>query len=145
MTPPKVALARETHAMGVARCRELTGKGFSIQAWGLKTKLLEANSLYESGDHPMWEVHPEVSFAALGLSAGDGQKKSWRGLRARERVLSAVGIELPDNLATGDVPCDDIPDATAAAWSADRIAKGIASSLPDPPQFVDGQSIAIWY
>ena len=58
MTPPKVALAQETHALGVARCRELTGKGFSIQAWGLKTKLLEANSLYESGDHPMWEVHP---------------------------------------------------------------------------------------
>jgi predicted RNase H-like nuclease len=53
---------------------------------------------------------------------------------------------LPDNLgAAGDVPCDDILDATAAGWSADRIARGIASSLPDPPQFVDGQSIAIWY
>jgi predicted RNase H-like nuclease len=146
MTPPKVALAEKTHALGVARCRELTGKGFSIQAWGLKTKLLEANSLYESGDHPIWEVHPEVSFAALGLSAGDGQKKSWRGLRARERVLSAVGIELPDNPgAAGGVPCDDILDAAAAAWSAHRIARDMAASLPDPPQFVDGQSIAIWY
>jgi predicted RNase H-like nuclease len=53
---------------------------------------------------------------------------------------------LPDNLgAAGAVPCDDILDAAAAAWSAHRIAKGIASSLPDPAQFVDGQSIAIWY
>jgi predicted RNase H-like nuclease len=104
MTPPKLALAEKTHALGVARCRELTGKGFSIQAWGLKAKLLEANSLYESGDHPISEVHPEVSFAALGLSAGDGQKKSWRGLRARERVLSAVGIVFVASSRTLRIP-----------------------------------------
>jgi hypothetical protein len=43
-----------------------------------------------------------------------------------------VGIVLPDNLgAAGDVPCDDILDAAAAAWSAHRIAKDMAASLPD--------------
>jgi hypothetical protein len=62
------------------------------------------------------------------------------------RNLRLDGTVLPDNLgAAGDVPCDDILDAAAAAWSAHRIAKDMAASLPDPPQFVDGQSIAIWY
>jgi predicted RNase H-like nuclease len=147
ITPPRAALIELTHTAATARCVELTGNGFSIQAWGLKAKLLEANSLYEAGVHPLWEVHPEVSFAAMGLRPGDGGKKSWQGQRARQRVLSGVGIELPDDLgAAGKVPADDVLDAAAAAWSAVRITRGEATCLPDPPQLNDrGQRIAIWY
>lgn len=147
MTPPRAALAEDTHALATARCRELTGNGFSIQAWGLKTKLLKANSLYESGRYPLREVHPEVSYTRMGLLAADGGKKSWRGQRARLRVLHGNGVELPDDVGVaGNVPTDDLLDAAAAAWSAHRIATGCAQSLPDPPQLNErGQQIAIWF
>ena len=82
----------------------------------------------------------------MGLLPGDGSKKSWRGQRARLGLLRAEGVDLPDDLdAAGDVPTDDVLDAAAAAWSAHRIARGAAKSLPDPPQNDRGQSIAIWY
>ena len=147
MTPPRAALALDTHALASARCRDITGSGFSIQAWGLKTKLVEANSQFDAGRLPLWEVHPEVSFTAMGLLPSDGSKKSWRGQRARVRLLKTVGIELPEDLgAGGGVPTDDVLDAAAAAWTAHRIACGEGRPLPDPPQLnARGQSIAIWY
>ena len=147
MTPPRVALLQHSHAEASARCRELTGNGFSIQAWGLKAKLLQADALYFQGHYPLWEVHPETSFTAMGLAAGDGGKKSWRGQRARIRLLADAGIDLPHDVGpAGDVPTDDLLDAAAAAWSANRIAAGTAACLPDPPQRNErGQQIAIWY
>ena len=147
MTPPRLAFAEDTHASASAVSRELNGKGFSIQAWGLKSKLMEANSLLDDLGLALWEVHPEVSFTAMGLPAGTGSKKSWRGQRARLRVLLAAGIQIPDDLGdAGVVPADDVLDAAAAAWSAHRIAQGDAGALPDPPQVNDhGQRLAIWY
>jgi predicted RNase H-like nuclease len=52
---------------------------------------------------------------------------------------------LPADLAeAGNVPAG-ILDAAAAAWTATRIARGQATSLPDPPQPGEaGQSVAIW-
>jgi predicted RNase H-like nuclease len=147
MTPPRAAFAEDTHASGSAVCRELNGKGFSIQAWGLKPKLMEANSLHDDRVLALWEVHPEVSFTAMGLVPSDGTKKSCRGQRARLRLLGVVGIDIPDDLGdAGVVPTDDVLDAAAAAWTAHRIVEGDAISLPDPPQLNDfGQSVAIWY
>ncbi|RYZ25766.1 MAG: DUF429 domain-containing protein, partial [Propionibacteriaceae bacterium] len=40
---------------------------------------------------------------------------------------------------------DDVVDAGACAWSALRLARGTARSLPDPPQELpDGRTAAIW-
>lgn len=47
--------------------------------------------------------------------------------RPRERA----GIELPD--AAGAVPVDDLLDACAIAWSADRRGRGEALTLPADP------------
>jgi predicted RNase H-like nuclease len=147
LTPPRAAFAEETHAAASGRCRQLCGHGMSIQAWGLKAKVQEANTLREAGSCRLWEVHPETSFTAMGLGPGDGSKKSWRGQRARLRLLLDNGIDLPDEPGpAGDVPTDDLLDAAAAAWTASRIATGAAKSLPDPPQIDErGQDIAIWY
>jgi predicted RNase H-like nuclease len=147
LTPPRAALAEQSHAQASARCRKLTNNGFSIQAWGLKTKLLEANRVYDSGGFALSEVHPELSFTAMGLPPGSGGKKSWRGQRVRLRLLRSVGIVLPDDLGgAGEVPPDDVLDAAAVAWSANRLAVGSAVSVPAPPQINDrGQPVAIWY
>jgi predicted RNase H-like nuclease len=147
LTPPRAALAQVAHAAASSLCRELNQQGFSIQAWGLKRKLLEANVINDVGDLRLYEVHPEVSFAAMGLGPNDTGKKTWAGQRQRLRLLKSVGIHLPDELGTaGVVPPDDVIDATAAAWSAHRIATAAAQWLPDPPQLNErGQQVAIWY
>jgi predicted RNase H-like nuclease len=43
--PPRAVWAETSYRAANERCRELTGQGFSIQAWGLRAKLLEANSI----------------------------------------------------------------------------------------------------
>ena len=144
--PPRPVFDAPDHASGTALAVTLTGKGISIQAWGLKAKLLEAEALYAQSSWPLFEVHPELTFRQLGLLTGDGSKKSWRGQRARLRVLNAHGIEIPENLGPVDgIPADDVLDAAATAWSAHRIAEGSAFCVPDPPQVNEqGQQLAIW-
>lgn len=134
------------HAAASALSRRLMGKGMSIQSWGLKAKLLDANALYDEGGAPLWEVHPELSFQQMGLVFEDGTKKSWRGQRARLRILAANGIDVPEDLgAAARVPADDVLDAAAVSWSAARIAAGRAYCVPDPPQRDErGRRIAIW-
>jgi predicted RNase H-like nuclease len=146
LTPPRAAFAEECHAAASARCRELTSRGFSIQAWGLRPKLLEANTLYDEGGRTLREVHPELSFITMGLPRSAPAKKTWAGHRARLGLLSSVGIDIPGELgAAGLAPPDDVLDAAAAAWTADRIARGVAQSVPHPPQLNErGQQMAIW-
>jgi predicted RNase H-like nuclease len=89
-----------------------------------------------------------LCFLNLGLRYDDGGKRSWRGQRARLRVLQAAGIEIPEDLgpAIEKIPADEIPDAAAAAWTAQRIATGQAQCVPEPKQINErGQPIAIWY
>jgi predicted RNase H-like nuclease len=43
------------------------------------------------------------------------------------------------------VGVDDVLDAAAVAWTAVRVARGVARHLPDPPErFSDGIDCAIW-
>lgn len=146
--PPRPVFDAPDHAGATATAAALTGSGISIQTWQLRRKIREAEGLYTATGPPLYEVHPELSFRMMGLRSADGRKKSWRGQRARLRVLGAHGIELPEDLGAdvAAVPADDVLDATAAAFSAHRIATGIAQCLPDPAQVNErGQRLAIWY
>jgi predicted RNase H-like nuclease len=135
LTPPRAVLEAATFADGNRIAVELTGKGLSMQAFGLRARIFEAEA-FARVDPRICEVHPEVSFAALngGLPLADS-KASWVGLPLRRGLLAAAGIRLPDDLGEANrVPVDDVLDAAAAAWSAFRVAAGIAESLPDPPE-----------
>lgn len=147
--PPRAVWQEEQYEAANRLCRELTGAGLSRQSWGLAAKLREANAcLTAAGGERLREVHPEVSFRALaGGRPLVHRKKTWAGQMARRSLLEQADIVLPDDLGdAGVVPAADVLDAAAAAWSADRIARGRARSLPDPPQPGDrGRPIAIWY
>lgn len=145
--PPRPVFDAADHAEATATATALTGTGISIQTWGLRRKFLEAEDLHAHSALPLFEVHPELTFREMGLLDTDGKKKSWRGQRARLRILAGHGIAIPEDLgpAVAAVPADDVLDAAAAAWSAHRIATGAAFSLPDPPQINEsGQQLAIW-
>jgi predicted RNase H-like nuclease len=142
--PPRPVWTKDSYAAANRRCRELTGQGFSIQAWGLRPKLLEANRYREACPHPLYEVHPELSFGAMAGAPLAVSKHTVAGRDLRRDLLARTGIELPAGIPaplTGDVL-----DAAAVAWSAQRIATGRAVILPAAPQYdAQGLEIAIRY
>jgi predicted RNase H-like nuclease len=121
------------------------GMGVPAQAHALGPRILHVTDLARS-DSRFREVHPEVSFRAMnGGQALRYRKKSAGGALERTELLRRHGIELDGLGATAVSPLDDVLDAAAAAWTAQRIAAGSAHSLPDQPELVDGYPIAIWY
>jgi predicted RNase H-like nuclease len=116
------------------------GLGISAQAHALGPRILHVTQRAAS-DARIHEVHPEVSFRAMndGRPLRD-RKKSAGGALERMALLTRHGIELGTLEDAAAAPLDDVLDAAAAAWSAQRIATGTASSLPDPPA-----ASAIWY
>ena len=145
--PTPTALEQPTHAEASAAQRAATGLGLSMQAWRLGPKMLDAAPAWAADPERVREVHPEVSFQALAGGSPLPRKKTWVGHRTRCRLLRAAGIDLPDDPGEAGVhgTPDDVCDAAVVAWSAARIARGAARSLPEPPERDrDGHPVAIW-
>jgi len=142
--PPRAVWAQAGYPAANQRCRELNGQGFSIQAWGLRAKLLEANRYRETCAHPLYEVHPELAFDAMAGQPLAYSKHTAAGREVRRGLLRQARIEIP-TLAPATL-IGDIVDAAAVAWSARRIATGHAVTIPDEPQCdCRGREIAIRY
>jgi predicted RNase H-like nuclease len=141
--PPRAVWEQESYAAAKRLCHDLTGRGFSVQAWGLRAKLLEANEYRETCGHPLYEVHPELAFRAMAGAPLADSKHSPAGRELRRELLARQGITLP---ARHTAPVTDVLDAAAVAWSAWRIAAGTAATVPGEPQADDrGREIAIRY
>ena len=144
--PPPAALGATSYEEANETSRRVSGKGLSSQSFALLPKIREVGEIAAT-DPRVFEAHPEVSFAALSGGAPLPSKKTWDGLMQRRALLSAAGLAIPDPVgeASRRGAADDIVDAVACAWTAARIARGEARSLPDPPQRLDGRDVAIWY
>jgi predicted RNase H-like nuclease len=141
--PPASVWQQPDYRAALAECRRLTGQGFSIQAWGLRPKLLEAGEYRRHGQQRLYEVHPELSFSGLAGAPLPEPKSRPAGQALRRSVLAAAGLDIPDDPAWRPSAAD-VLDAAAVAWTARRIAAGQAIALPDPPQSgEDGLEIAI--
>lgn len=145
-TPPRAAIAEATYETASLAAYQAGGKYLSRQSYSLIDRIKEVDALTSPGDR-VFEIHPEVSFCALAGSALPHPKKTWNGQMHRRILLEGVDILLPDDLGPASrVPPDDVLDAAIAAWTAMRIARGEARSLPDPPEGLpDGRTAAIWY
>lgn len=147
MTPVRAALLAPDHPTAVATNRRLAGEGVSIQAYGLRHRILEAEEYVTDAGLPVLEVHPEVVFAELHGAPLTVRKPTWAGAALRHRLLAGQGIALDGDLglAGHDVAVDDVLDAAAVAWTVRRYVAGVARSMPDPPEvFADGWPAAIW-
>jgi predicted RNase H-like nuclease len=141
------AIEAQTHAVATRAAFARTGSGISQQAYGLGKKILEVERWLPSSPCPVYELHPEVSFAVLLGAPARASKKTWAGMVERRQALEAVGISLDeiDFVAAVRASVDDMLDAAVAAWTAGRIARGAARSFPDPPQrHASGKRVAIW-
>ena len=139
ITPVRAAFAEASHAAASAVNREVTGSGISIQAWGLRQKVLEADRWARATHHHLWEVHPEVAFALLLGEPAAHPKTTWSGHQERRAVLDEALVQL-DRVGElgGMAAADDVLDAAAVAWSTRRLVRGGGESWPDPPERYEG-------
>jgi predicted RNase H-like nuclease len=147
-TPPRPVVEAPTYPEANRRCRELTGKGLSSQAYNFAQKILDVDRSRADAGARLYEIHPEVSFRALADAPLEAGKRTWAGHAERRTLLERAGIVVPADLGPAGrlAGADDVLDAAVAAWSAQRIAAGTARSLPDPPpRDREGRAVAIRY
>ena len=126
LAPPRAVLDATSYADAGVRHRAHTdGLGLSVQTWHIVGKIREVDAVAD--DPRLVEVHPELSFARM---AGEvlPSKHGAEGRAARVRALRRHWPHLA-GLPAGD----DALDALAAAWSAERWARGAADTLPADP------------
>ena len=111
----------------------------SQQSFHLFKKICEVDALMTpESQSRIHEVHPEVSFCQMnGGQPLRFAKKSRGGERERLGLLAEISFPVPDLDRLGHprskVGRDDVIDACAAAWSAQRIILGNAVCLPEHP------------
>ena len=151
--PDPRLLDAPTFGQALALARSLTGKGISKQGFAIYAKVAEANrSMTPLLQGWVFEIHPEVSFWALsGGRPMAFAKRTLEGYEERKRLLeAALGLTLPHrNEARRLAPpaaADDLLDALAASWTAQRIAEDRAGRLPAQPTLgVGGLRMEIGY
>lgn len=136
--PLRPVLGIETYEDASAKRREIEGKGMTKQAFCIMPKIVEMDSFLRKnpGDAArVFEVHPEVSFAAMnGLKPLQFGKKKLKGREERLKLLREAFRDAPENAIDQRdrslAAADDIVDAFCALWTAKRIASGIHRTLP---------------
>jgi predicted RNase H-like nuclease len=119
------------------------GLGVSAQAHALGPRIKHVTAVAEC-DTRIHEVHPELSFRAMNAWRPlSYSKKSAGGAVERMALLSRHGIALDHLDAAGSVPLDDVVDAAAAAWTANRIGLHTAEAVPAGPH--GARLGVIWY
>ncbi|MEX2533066.1 MAG: DUF429 domain-containing protein [Nitriliruptoraceae bacterium] len=132
LTPIRPALHATTHTEASAINRAVTGQGISIQAYGLRHKMLETQQFIRDSGLTLHETHPETALAVLNGEPLTTTKKTWAGMRQREQLLIQHGVVLDACLPAGEnAGIADMLDAAVAAVSARRIATGDALPLGD--------------
>jgi predicted RNase H-like nuclease len=144
-TPPRDVLEEDTYKKALAHSRKRYGIGLTAQSYALRHRILETDAIARQDDR-LIEIHPEVTFRALAGRPLAFSKRTWNGHAERRRLLSGVGLSIPDRLpeAVGSVPSEDVLDAAAAVWSAARFAAGEAATIPDEMP-LPGFGEVIWY
>ncbi len=121
--PLRGLLGATSYEDAARRCRALSGKGLSRQAFGILGKVGEVDSaMSPERQRCLVEVHPEVSFTALAGTPMVHYKKTPEGRAERLEVLRPVFRDVERQLGARleGVGADDVLDAFAVAWSARR-------------------------
>jgi predicted RNase H-like nuclease len=137
--PVRPILVATTYNEACEIGESVDGRRLSRQAWGIVPKIQEVDTFLRSDSALQgWirEVHPEVCFWCWnGSRAMAHSKKNKPGRAERERLVVAyfgeAYREARSSLPKGKFAPDDLLDAFAALWTAERITKG--GPLVTPP------------
>ena len=122
------------------RTSDPKARGLSQQSFGIVRKIAEVDSFVRS--HPdqarcVYEMHPELSFRTMAWRDLD-RKVSDNGMKQRADAVDAqssdVGLHLASALRPtlrSELKSDDVLDAYAALWTAQRVLAGLSCELGD--------------
>jgi predicted RNase H-like nuclease len=129
------------------------GRRLTRQAFGILRKIEEVDALLSP--HPelqemVREIHPELSFAVWnGGRPMKSRKSRVAGRFERERLVEGrwpgQRVKLVQQLQDSAYKPDDLNDALAALWTAERIHSGTARRVPaEPPCDRLGLKMEMW-
>jgi len=138
--PIRCLLQAATYGEACALRFEAEKRKISRQTWGILPKIKDVDRvLRNDAELPdrVREVHPEFCFSILAGHPMEHRKKTKQGQDERLRLLEpafggCLGAAVADRRALG-CPLDDLLDAFAACWTAERIYYGRAVTLPSAP------------
>lgn len=143
--PLRPLLAASTYAEANSISRNVQQRGISKQCWAIVPKIAQIDEIlqrhYEVRGR-VYEVHPEISFRAWAQSDMPS-KHSAEGLAARRKLAEEHFGALPDT--PKHVHENDLLDAVAALWTAERIFAGIHRELGDAHVDRTGLAMRIVY
>ncbi len=136
--PPRPLLRATTWDEANRLSRAIEGKGISRQGFALFEKVRALDDLLQRRPElraVIWEVHPEVSFAALHSAPIAEKKRTREGkdvrLAALHRYFDDDSLErIRAEVSRAEAGDDDILDALICLWTAERISLGVAVTLP---------------
>lgn len=139
--PIRPVLAAESWEEACAIREGVDERRMSKQAWGIVSKIRDVDRemlRYPTMQRRIREVHPEVSFWAWAGRTMRYRKTSRAGREERLAVVegyfgSGAFGAVRELYPVGRVGHDDISDAFAALWSAERILRGDEQTLPRHP------------
>jgi len=150
--PPRAVLQARSYeeANEFHRTHSETNAGMSRQAYGILPKIAEVDDLMTPRiQKRVFEVHPELSFMEMNRSQPMALSKVRAGgLLARMRLLADDGLIVGLEDLVGDLgksSLEDVMDAIAVAWTADRKIREDAVRVPERPERdVRGLRMEMW-
>lgn len=140
--PARQALGSRTFEQAVRRNRRTSEHhlGISRQSFGILPKIREVDDFVsQNPDLRVLEVHPELSFYEMNRGkAIPASKKSESGFRRRLRLLESTWrcelAPVVEAHRSSKIARDDIVDAMAVCWTAQRVLEGRAIRIPSEPR-----------
>ena len=153
--PIRPSLKSQTRIEADAITRSVDGRGVNVFLWSLYPKINAVDHVLVSNpelSEKVFEIHPELSFMALNNSNPILEPKHKSEGQSIRRVLvnNYFGPNIFDlvrqQFSANHVSNDDINDAFAALWTAERLFNGKAKVIPDMIEFDSlGLRMGIWY
>ncbi len=126
--PPRVVLEAGSQPEATLLSRAAGSVGVSIQTFHILDKVAEVDAHVRAGA-PVVECHPEVTFRTMcGHPLPPKRKKEGRAARLAVLRQWLPHLTLPDP-RPGRAQWDDLLDAAACAWTAQRWLRGQAQTL----------------
>lgn len=151
-SPPSRLVLDATHYA------QVRGHGMSLQAFGILPKIRELDGcITPTLQERVCEAHPELAFRSLTGYPITPNKKTAAGYAARFAALTDAPqapfyrtteslVRACNTFKRSQVTPDDVLDAAVLAWTACRIAMGVAQRVPAVPQYDRrGLRMEIWY
>ncbi len=138
--PVRAALDAPSYLEACELSAVACGKRLSRQGYAIMGKIREVDAILRSDPElrsRVREVHPEVCFCAWASHPMQFGKKTHGGHSERLELVEEhfhgafhrIRVDIPSRQAADD----DILDAFAALWTAERIVRGMAITVPESP------------